>query len=193
MTPNDAIQSISQQVFPLPPECVQALEKCARLQTLPKKTTLVREGEHATRLMYIVEGSARAYYLKHGKDVTDWFAFEHEFIVPLQSYFLDRPNPHYIETIEPTTLLSIDRKHEQQLSEQFREFDRLGKLAITRTMLQLQERIVSLQFETAQHKYESLLKTRPDIELRVPLNHIASYLGITLETLSRIRRKVSRI
>lgn len=55
-------------------------------------------------------------------------------------------------------------------------------------MLRLQERIVSLQFETAQQKYLNLLRQRPNIEQRVPLTHIASYLGITIETLSRIRR-----
>jgi len=60
-------------------------------------------------------------------------------------------------------------------------------------MLQLQQRIVSIQFETAQQKYENLLHTRPDITQRVALTHIASFLGITLETLSRIRNPKKRI
>ncbi len=63
----------------------------------------------------------------------------------------------------------------------------MGKMIITETMLYLQKRIVSIQFETAANRYQTLLKEKSDIELRVPLKHIASYLGITLETLSRIR------
>ena len=73
------------------------------------------------------------------------------------------------------------------LADKHHDFERLGRLVVTKTMLQLQHRIVAVQFETAQQKYENLLKARPDITQRVSLSHIASYLGITLETLSRIR------
>ena len=73
------------------------------------------------------------------------------------------------------------------LSDKYWEFDRMGKMIITETMLYLQKRIVSIQFETAANRYQTLLKEKSDIELRVPLKHLASYLGITLETLSRIR------
>ena len=81
----------------------------------------------------------------------------------------------------------MSRENILELSEKHIEFDRLGKIIITKTMLQLQQRISSIQFETAQQKYKNLLEIEPNITQRVALTHIASYLGITLETLSRIR------
>jgi CRP-like cAMP-binding protein len=103
------------------------------------------------------------------------------------------PSPHYIEVLEPSILLEISRENINLLSDKYKEFDRLGKIIVTKTMLQQQQRIVSIQFETAQQKYENILKIRPDITKRVALTHIASYLGITLETLSRIRNPKNRI
>jgi CRP-like cAMP-binding protein len=113
---------------------------------------------------------------------------ENDFICAINSYFLNIPSPHYIETIEPATLLIINRQDVNYLCDTYHDFDRFGRLAVTQTMLQLQQRVVSLQFESAQQRYETLTKLRPDITQRVPLGHIASYLGMTLETLSRARQ-----
>ena len=187
------INAISATFFQLPPACITALYDKTRLSTVDKKTLLVKEGEYADKIYFIAKGIVRAYYLKDGRDITDWLAFENEFIGPIQSFFQGIPSPLYLETLEETTLLEIDRSTINTLSDEFHAFDRLGRIIATKTMLDLQQRIVSIQFETAQHKYESLLKQRPDIELRVPLQHIASFLGITLETLSRIRSKKGRI
>lgn len=174
-------------------ECLNELEKRVTLLHPGKNTCLVKEGQYADKTYYIVSGCARAFYLKDGKDITDWFAFENDFICSINSFFLQVPSPHYIEVVTPGTLLEINRADFQQLSDRYRDFDRLGKQVITKTMLQLQQRIVSVQFETARQKYENLLAIHPDIPLKVPLTHIASYLGITLETLSRIRQEKTRI
>ena len=92
-----------------------------------------------------------------------------------------------------TLLLEVKREDVNRLSDLYQAFDRLGKTIIRRTLLKLQQRVISLQFESAQQKYDNLLAMTPDIEIRVPLTHIASYLGITLETLSRIRASKIRI
>jgi CRP-like cAMP-binding protein len=160
---------------------------------LERETLLVKEGQLADKTYFIASGSARAFYLKDDKDITDWFAFENNFINSINSFFMHIPSPHFIEVLEPSTLLEISRENIDLLSDKHQEFDRLGKIAITKTLLQLQQRVVSIQFETAQQKYENILKIRPDITQRVALTHIASYLGITLETLSRIRNPKNRI
>jgi CRP-like cAMP-binding protein len=174
-------------------ECKADLKKVSRVLTLKKETQIVKEGQFADKTYFIAEGSARAFYLKDGKDITDWFAFENDFISSINSFFLNIPSPHFIEVLHPSTLLEISRENVILLSDKYNEFDRLGKIIVTKTMLQLQQRIVSIQFEKAQQKYENMLKIRPDITQRVPLTHIASYLGITLETLSRIRNPKNRI
>ena len=81
----------------------------------------------------------------------------------------------------------VGRADMQALCDRHHDIERLGRLSTTKTMLQLQRRVVSLQFETAHQRFDNLLKVYPQITQRVPLHHIASFLGITPETLSRVR------
>jgi len=188
-----ALESIEVHFLPLTIECKEDLKKISKVLMLDKESKIVKEGQYADKTYFIAKGSARAFYIKDGKDITDWLAFENDFICSINSFFLNIPSPHYIEILEPSILLEITRDNVALLSDRYREFDRLGKIIVTKIMLQLQQRIVSIQFETAQQKYENLLHTRPDITQRVALTHIASFLGITLETLSRIRNPKKRI
>jgi CRP-like cAMP-binding protein len=187
------IDIISTQYSTLSEHCKTDFKELSKVLTFDKYTMLVQEGQYADKTYFIVQGCARAFYLKDGKDITDWFAFENDFMNSINSFFLNIPSPHYIEVLEQTTLLEISRDNMTILCDKYHDFDRLGRIATTKTMLRLQQRIVSVQFETALQKYENLLNIRPDITKRIPLTHIASYLGITLETLSRIRNPKNRI
>ncbi len=187
------IETISKNYSPLSDNCKEELRYCTKLLSYERITTIVKEEERSDKTFFIVNGSARAYYLKDGKDITDWFAFENDFISSINSFFLDIPSPLYIDVLEPSILLEFSKKDFSSLSDKYHDFDRLGRIIVTKTMLQLRQRIVAIQFETAQQKYENLITIRPDIVQKVPLGHIASYLGITLETLSRIRNPKKRI
>lgn len=187
------IENISQTYTKLTDTSISDFLKVSKIFTLDKSTLLVKEGQNANKIYFIAKGLARAYYLKDGKEITDWFAFENDFISSIASFFEDIPSPHFIELLEPTTLLEINRKDVFELSDKHHDFERLGRVVTTKTMLTLRKRIISLQFETAQQKYENLINNRPDIIQRVALTHVASYLGITLETLSRIRNQKKRI
>lgn len=187
------IENIELHYSLLTSECKNDLINNSKILTFERETKIVKEGQLADKTYFIAQGSARAFYLKNGKDITDWFAFENDFISSINSFFLDIPSPHFIEVLEKSTLLEISKEQVLLLSDKYREFDRLSKLVITKTMLQQQQRIASIQFETAQQKYDNILKIRPDITQRIPLTHIASYLGITLETLSRVRNPKNRV
>jgi len=189
MDKKNIIQHINESIFELPDSCMEDFHDRSNLFLVDKKQVLIREGQYSDKMFYVVDGALRAYYLKNGNDVTDWFAFENEFICSIQGFFTGVPSPHFIEAISKSTLLEISQTDILFLSEKYREFERMGNFLTTQTMLQLQQRVVSLQFQTAQEKYLNLLQEKPDIELRVPLIHIASYLGITIETLSRIRAR----
>jgi len=188
MTKEKAINIISKVYSKLSKECQLELADRAKLLQLPKETILVKEGQYSDKTFFIIKGCARAYYLKDGKDISDWFAFENEFISSINSFFLHIPSPHYLEVLEDTVLVEISRAETDKLSDKYREFERLTKIIVTKTMLQQQERIASMQFYSAEQKYNNLLSIYPTITQRVPLTHIASYIGITLETLSRIRK-----
>lgn len=187
------IELISKEYSPLSESCKEDLAGMVQQINVEKNYNIVKEGQYSDKTYFVIQGCLRAYYLKDGKDITDWFAFENDFLNSIISYFYDVPSQHYIEALEPSVLLKFCKDDVLKLADQYPDFDRFLRVAITKTMLQLQQRIVSLKFETASEKYESLISARPDITQRVPLTHIASFLGITLETLSRIRNTRSRI
>jgi len=190
---NSIVRLIGELYSPLSDACISDLASVSKVLSFDKPTILVKEGQFANKTYFIVKGCARAFYLKDGKDVTDWLAFENDFISAINSFFLNIPSPHYIEVLEASELLEFSREDSLILSDKYHDFEKLASKVITRTLLQLQQRVVSIQFETAQQRYENLLNIRPDITQRVPLTHIASFLGITLETLSRIRNPKNRI
>ena len=187
------VENISSRFTLLTNECKLDLINSAKIFTVGKATMIVQEGQNADKLYFIISGCMRVFYQKNEKDITDWFAFENDFVSSINSFFLNISSPHFIKTLEETSYMEISRENTLRLMEKHHCFETLGRKAITQIMLQLQNRIVSLQFETAQQKYDNLLTIRPDVTQRVPLNNIASYLGISLETLSRIRNLKNRI
>lgn len=187
------INKISVIYSALTDECKSDLAHSSKVFSVEKAKNLVKAGQNADKMYFLMEGCIRVYYLKDGKDISDWFAFENEFVCSINSFFLSIPSPHYLQTLEPTTYLEISRETAFRLMEKHHCFETLARKTITQITLQLQSRIVSHQFETAHQKYDNLLQSRKDITQRVPLSHIASYLGITLETLSRIRNPKKRI
>jgi CRP-like cAMP-binding protein len=174
-------------------ECKFELSNNSKILVLEKGTTLIREGQYSDKTFFIINGCARAFYLKDGKDISDWFAFENDFISSINSFFLNIPSPHFIELLEDSVLLEISRENVEKMADTYRDFERLSKVIVIKTMLMQQERISSMQFHSAEQKYENVLSIHPNISQRIPLTHIASYIGITLETLSRIRKRLSRI
>ncbi|AQS93164.1 cAMP-binding protein [Polaribacter sp. BM10] len=189
----EIINRISETYSKLSFECQQKLSNNSKFLVLPKGEILVREGQYSDKTFFIFNGCARAYYLKDGKDISDWFAFDNDFISSINSFFLNIPSPHFIELLEDSIILEISKIDVEKLSDEHTDFERLSKIVVTKTMLRQQERISSMQFHSAEQKYDNILSIRPDITQRIPLTHIASYIGITLETLSRIRNFKNRI
>ena len=190
---DEILETIVAQYGPLSLEAKVDVKKIGQIREVRKGEILVREGDYSYELYYVAKGGARAYYLKDGKTITDWFAFENDFISSIVSFFLGVPSQHYIEVLEDTTFMVLQLQDIEMLCDKYHDFERLGRLSTTKTMIQLQQRIVSLQFKSSKERYDSLLEKYPQIELRAPLGDIASYLGITQETLSRIRNSKNGI
>jgi CRP/FNR family transcriptional regulator, anaerobic regulatory protein len=148
---------------------------------------LFKEGEICRHMFYIEKGLVRVYYYSgNGKEITAWFSAENTLITALDSFYYHRPTNDYCEVLEDSVIYPIN----------FSEFELIlnsekgARLAfyilyeITRKMTEL---ISSIKFQSAEERYKALIKENPGIQQRTSLGHIASYLGITQETLSRIR------
>ncbi|WP_281991675.1 Crp/Fnr family transcriptional regulator [Aquimarina aggregata] len=187
------LNKIGQIYSPLSNDCQQEFIAKLKLITYRKGDTVVREGQYSKKAYLIVKGCARAYYLKDGKDISDWFTFENQFMASIVSFFSSQPSPHYVEFVEESIVIEFSKETVDSLSNKFHDFERFISKVVTETMLGLCERLHTIQFSKADERYKNLIGIYPDITQRIPLTHIASYLGITLETLSRIRNPKIRI
>lgn len=192
MLPTDILDILTNHYAPLSEECFHELLQNIQIKAVKKGDILVKDGQYAKQAYFILQGCARAYYLKDGKEITDWFAFENEFISAIVSFFGNEASPHYIEVLEDSVVVSISKDTVELLSSKFHDFEHLMRIALTKTVLQHQRRISSILFHSAEERYEQFLELHPNITQRVALKYIASYIGISMETLSRVRSTQSR-
>lgn len=155
--------------------------------SVPKDYFLVCENTVANHLYFIKKGIARIYYFKNGKEITEWIALDNQFFFSIISFFKQKPSKLIIQTIEPAEGMQIEYNKLIKLCDENHDIERWFRNAITSSLILSQYRMESIQFETAQQRYKKLLSNYPSIVQRVPLSYIASFLGITQETLSRIR------
>lgn len=158
--------------------------------TLPKGVLLQEAGKLCARLYLVEEGILRAYYFKEDKDITAHFAFSREAITAPDSFITGRPTRYYLESLEESQAYVVDRYQLERYLQEHPELENLARRFTQAIYLELLQRLESLMFLSAQERYENLLTRHPQLIRRVSLGHIASYLGISRETLSRIRAKV---
>jgi CRP-like cAMP-binding protein len=136
---------------------------------------------------FIVSGLLRIFYKKEEKEITDNFSAEGEWITSIYSFMRNVPDNCYIETLEESNLVGINIHQLETCFRDYPEMERFGRLLISRYFMEQSERIISLQFHTAKERYDFFCRTSGNKLPRVPLGMLASHLGITQETLSRIR------
>lgn len=157
---------------------------------VPAKTVLLEEGAVAWKLYRIINGAIRVWFSHDGKEISFRFFFEGDIVCSMESFRKSIPSAFAIETIEPSMLSWI---HRNDLSYVMQENTFL-KTHLTDWAVEKQAELIrhlfSLLKNTPQQRYENLLLHNPELIQRVPLQYIASYLGITPVSLSRIRNKV---
>ena len=157
--------------------------------TFPAKTILLEAGKVSQNLYYIKQGCVRLWFNQDGKDITLQFFFEGHSIASIESFLRNTPSLFSIETIEPTTLWVYKKSDAVQLMADMPALkDELHNL-ITERLINYTHLFLSRIKDTPQQRYENLVKEYPEIIKRVPQHYIASYLGITPVSLSRIRNR----
>ena len=162
------------------------LREFAEVRTYPKGHTLVEQDKVSQHIFHVLSGSCRLLYYQNGREITSWFAFENETITS-SSFFSRQPSAEAVETLEPVTVIQIGYEQQQALFAKYPEAERYVRLQQEQLIIRLEQRLKGLLFQTAHDRYEHLLRVFPTIMLRIPHHMIASYLGITPETLSRMR------
>jgi CRP-like cAMP-binding protein len=175
---------------PLSNEAQETLEHSFEKKMLSKNEYLLNEGQVCRHLYFLEKGALRGYYNLDGKEITHWFGFEKDFVTSFHSFITQQPAVENIQLLEGCILWCISKETLTGLFNQYHEIERLVRIAYEKYYIRLEERFVNAQFKTAAELYENLLQQTPHIIERVPLGCIASYLGISQETLSRIRGRL---
>jgi len=168
-------------------EAEEAITEISKVITIKKNTDLQAIGHTCKTIYFINKGLARIYYFKDGVDITESFAFENNIIARVESLFTGKPSQKAIQVLEDTEVVAINSTLLFKLYDKYPEIERLFRLIFESAYVDTVNRIEGIQFHTAEERYNALIKEAPDVIKRVPLKYIASYLGITQVSLSRIR------
>ena len=158
-----------------------------KLITTKKNDVIQIDGNRAKYLFFIEKGIFHSFYYFNGKKKTSWFYSENQFVSSWISFYSQKPSEETIESLEDGILYKISYSDYQKLIKEFPEFNNFARTLSEEILVFLGTFIMGWSSLTAKEKYQLLLSYSPSIELRVKLVDIASFLGITKETLSRIR------
>jgi CRP-like cAMP-binding protein len=175
------------EITPVSDTAREALATALERMEFPKGHQLLRPGAVCRHLYFIEKGLTRTWYLKDGKEVTDWISAEGSIAVSIISFLTHQPDRRGIDLLEDSIFNTLSYSALESLYREHHDIERLGRLLLSQGMIQLQQRFDDLHFATAQQRYQQLITANSSLIRRVPLGMIASYLGITQETLSRIR------
>lgn len=184
------IFTVFNAIYPLSEALKQAIFANSEIIHVKKKTKLLQAGQTSSSIYFINSGAARVYYLnKEGIETTSWFLFENELVISVYSFFTGQPGFETIEVLEDSAMIALKREKLNNLYEQFPEFNFIGRKLTEHYYIRNEIQANELRMLTAKQRYQQLLSQNPKLINRVALGHIASYLGISKETLSRIRKQ----
>lgn len=173
----------------LSPEDKQIIDAAFRRETHPKGTILAHPYNSNQKVLFIEKGLVRTFYNHNDKDITHFFFDENAIATTLDSIFYNKQDQYGMQTLEDTITRTIHYQDFSRILNEIKPMKEFAFLSSIDVIKAFSDRIYSLQFHTAQQRYDALLASNPSLILRVPLGHIASYLGITQQTLSVIRGK----
>ena len=161
-----------------------------RTEQYPKNKILLKAGSVCQFTYVVLEGCIRKYYIKNGVEITSEFIFPGEMAVSVSSFMYKQPSNEFIHTIEATEVQLIPQTLFHFMHGEHPEIIKTNFNLLIDYAAWLETRLYTIQFHTAKERYQMLLDTQPAFIQKIPLIYIASYLGITLETLSRIRAQI---
>ncbi len=172
-------------------EMATLITEYSQIKSLPRETTILREGQRATECFFILQGCMKKYYLQDGEDKITKFYTEGEVITPA-SYTNQEPSKYYISTIEETIVSFGDPNSENEIYKTHPKLESLTRKLGEIFMVKTNNEFDNWVSHNPEDRYLNLVKNRPDLIQRIPQYDIANYLGIRPESLSRIRKRLAK-
>lgn len=173
-------------IYPLLAEDVDMLLQNMEIVEFSKGTTVVKEGVRGHDVYFMKNGLARTYVLRDGKDITLWFSGDGDMVVNVPGGI----SSVSVEVLEDSVLLRITQSRLDNLFEQSLGLANWGRKLLEHYLSEYDHYFINYSWTDAGEQYDQLVKTAPELLQKVPLKHIASYLQITPQSLSRIRAKI---
>ena len=186
------LESHIQNYFGVNPKYLQSIASFFKKRTLLKGDFYIKEGQYVQDLSFILDGYLRIYGISKGKEVTQWISAKNDFITDIASLTFNVPSRKNIVAIEDTMLFSISKEAYHNLGNIVPEWDKIEKVFIAKCFATLEDRVYGFLSLSAEERYQQLFEYRSELFHSVPLQYIASMLGMTPETFSRIRRKIKQ-
>ena len=183
----DIAKEISEHYCKISEESILLLASILDPIKIRKGINIVSENEICKYIYYIKKGLLRQYYIKNGKEVTEHIAHEGNVVICIESFFKQEPSRLMVQSLEPSVVYGIPYKGLEEITKQSYEICKLKFAILEQSLINSQIKADILRFETAHERYTRTLNTEPEIIKRAPLHHVASYLQMTPETLSRVR------
>ncbi|HAA11462.1 MAG TPA: Crp/Fnr family transcriptional regulator [Cytophagales bacterium] len=185
------VQYLRQSLPSLSEEAESIVVSTFRKQTKKKGDRLVVQGEVCKYLYFLTRGISRSYSLREAADITTWFSFANDFITSFTSFFPREPSYEHIEMLTDGDVFQISYDQLLEIRSNSLEIERVINHFSLLYTIQLEKRLFLIQTYNAAEKYEQILEREPHLIQKIPSKYLASYLGITRETLSRIRSRLN--
>jgi len=151
---------------------------------------ILEQGKVEHYMIFLYEGTIRAYQNKEGEEISLDFRFSGQMITAYTSYISQKPSPVAIDALKDCKVMKIHRNDVNNLFDKYHEFERLGRLMSEYFYLRRVEREIEILAHNAEERYKHLLEKHPELVREIPVKYLASYLGIQKQSLSRIRAKI---
>lgn len=184
-----AVINYFNSICPLPEELAADILKYAIIKEYKKGEFLLKAGKVSNYTSWILKGLVRSYYNKDSEEITTKFLWEGAPVTSIYSYYNRKPGNENIVALEDTIIASMHYDDMQHLYKTYPAFNTIGRVITEKYLYMLEIEVYNLRKQKAEDRYKFIVKHFPHLLQRVPLKYLATYLGMSLETLSRIRGK----
>ena len=187
----DAMRKYMEAIVHFSDDEWQAFADTLKIRKVKKKQPFIREGATPREIGYLYQGSMRYYYTKDGEEITTFLFFENSMVTVYNSFLKRTPSAATVEAMQDCELIDFDYDTLQSLYEKYPVFQKFGRLIAEWLYCCVEERMSSLLLDKPEIAYKKLLEQDTGILNKIPQRYIASYLGITPVSLSRIRKRIA--